>query len=225
MNFFGHAWVAGWFSQREPFVLGAMLPDFASVLGVAPPTSRDPELSAGIELHHQTDHAFHETVVFQGLEQRARAALAGVGVRKGARRALAHVGVEFLIDAELVRRAPGWRGFGLALRYGSSGHCGAALTWRPRAPGDTSQRLIRLCSRLASIELPSDPPRIAARLVAALSARPRLQLQAQEVPLVEAWLAECAPEVQESLGQLLAELAHELAAPSAMDSPSATGTP
>ena len=24
MNFFGHAWIAGWFSQQEPFVLGAM---------------------------------------------------------------------------------------------------------------------------------------------------------------------------------------------------------
>jgi hypothetical protein len=213
VNFFGHAWVASWFSASDPFVLGAMLPDFASVLGVAPPTSSDPELSAGIDLHHQTDHVFHETAVFQGLEQRARSALAGVGVSKGARRALAHVGVEFLIDAELVRRAPAWRGFALALRYGSSARCGAELTWRQRAPGDTSQRLSRLCSRLAAVETPSDSTRIAARLVAALSGRPRLQLQVEEVPFVEAWLVECAPEVQASLDPLLAELAQELGAP------------
>ncbi|MEY4548632.1 MAG: hypothetical protein RL685_4827 [Pseudomonadota bacterium] len=222
VNFFGHAWVAAWFSASEAFALGAMLPDFASVLGVAPPTSSDPELSAGIDLHHQTDHVFHETHVFQGLEQRARSALAGVGVSKGARRALAHVGVEFLIDAELVRRAPGWRGFTLALRYGSSERCGAELTWRQRAPGDTSQRLSRLCSRLAAAEPSSEPTRIASRLVAALSSRPRLRLQAEEVPFVEAWLEECAPEVQGSLDELLAELAHGLGA--ARGTPPAPGT-
>lgn len=210
MNFFGHAWVAGWFSEREPFVLGAMLPDLASVLGVAPPTSRHAELSAGIELHHRTDRAFHEAEVFQGLEQRARAALAGAGVSKGARRALAHVGVEFLIDAELVRRAPGWRGFAQALRYGSSAGCGAALDWRPRTPGDASARLARLCSRLAAVEPPSELTRIAARLVAALSARPRLSLRVEELPLVQAWLAECAPEVHASLEPLLEELRFDL---------------
>lgn len=206
MNFYGHAWVAGWFSEREPFVLGAMLPDFASVLGLAPPASRHAELSAGIELHHQTDRAFHQTAVFQGLEQRARTALAGAGVSKGARRALAHVGVELLIDAELVRRAPGWSGFARALRYGSSSGCGAQLEWRPRAPDDASEQLARLCSRLAAVEPQSDVTRLAARLVAVLSGRARLALRAEEIPHVQAWLAECAPEVGTSLEQLLDEL-------------------
>jgi hypothetical protein len=183
-----------------------MLPDFASVLGVAPPTSRHAELSAGIELHHQTDRAFHQTAVFQGLEQRARGALAGAGVSKGARRALAHVGVELLIDAELVRRAPGWAGFAEALRFGSSAGCGEVLDWRPRTPGDASERLARLCSRLAGVEPPSDVARIAARLVAALSARPRLSLRAEEEPVVQAWLADCAPEVAASLEQLLHQI-------------------
>lgn len=187
-------------------MLGAMLPDFASVLGLAPPTSHHSELSAGIDLHHQTDRAFHQTEIFQGLEQRSRAVLAAAGVSKGARRALAHVGVEFLIDAELVRRAPGWSGFAHALRYGSSAGCGAQLQWRPRTPTDASERLARLCSRLAAVEAPRDVERIAARLVATLSARPRLSLHAQEVPLVQEWLAECAPEVGTSLEQLLAEL-------------------
>jgi hypothetical protein len=206
VNFFGHAWVAAWFSEREPFVLGAMLPDFASVLGVAPPTSRHAELSAGIQLHHQTDRVFHDTAVFQGLEQRARAALAGAGVSKGARRALAHVGVEFLIDAELARQAPDWSGFTLALRYGSSAGCAPELEWRPSTPGDTGERLARLCARLAAVEPPSDVARVAARLLAALSGRPRLRLQAEEMPLVRAWLAECAPEVSASMGPLLEEL-------------------
>jgi hypothetical protein len=213
VNFFGHAWVAAWFCEREPFVLGSMLPDFASVLGVAPPRSRHVELSAGIELHHQTDRIFHETAVFQGLEQRARAALAAAGVGKGARRALAHVGVEFLIDAELARRAPDWSGFAQALRYGSSAGCAPELEWRSSTPADTGQRLARLCARLAALEPPSDVVRVAARLVAALSARPRLRLHAEEVPLVQAWLEECAPEVSASLEPLLGELRSGLQSP------------
>ncbi len=212
MNFFGHAWVAAWFSEREPFLLGSMLPDFASVLGVPPPASRHAELSAGIELHHRTDRAFHDSHVFQSLEQRARAALAGAGVSKGARRALAHVGVELLIDAELTRRAPDWSAFALALRYGSSPACGAQLEWRASTPGDTGERLARLCSRLASAERATDRASIAARLIAALSARPRLALRAEEAPAVHAWLGECAPDVSAGLEPLLAELRRALAA-------------
>lgn len=187
-----------------------MLPDFASVLGVAPPTSRHAELRAGIELHHQTDRAFHQTAVFQGLEQRARVVLADAGVSKGARRALAHVGVELLIDAELVRRAPGWSAFAQALRYGSSAGCGEALEWSPRTAGDASERLARLCSRLAAAEPPGDVTRIAARLVAALSSRPRLSLRAEEVPVVQAWLAECAPDVAAGLEPLLHQIRLDL---------------
>jgi hypothetical protein len=210
MNFFGHAWVAGWFSQQGPFILGAMVPDFASALRLAPPTSTHPELEAGIRLHHETDRVFHDNGVFQELEQGARATLTAAGLSKGARRALAHVGVEFLIDEQLERRSPEWSGYDLALRFGSSDACRSQLHWRSDG---VSERFAALCSRLASRAKRSDTPKLAYRLVACLAGRPRLELQPEEVPLLEPWLTEWRPKVAARLGELLAELARELDAP------------
>jgi hypothetical protein len=208
MNFFGHAFVAGWLSEREPFILGAMLPDLASVLRVSVPTSSLLELSAGIEFHHATDRAFHAAEVFRALEQQARLSLAAAGLPKGARRALAHIGVEFLIDAELAGRAPGWTGYVDALRFGSSDACGSCLRW---AGAGLSQRFATLCLRLgAATTGGADTGLLVQRLVAALAGRPRLELQPEQVPLLGPWLGECRPEVARGMPELLAELAREL---------------
>src|SRR4029453_12839315 len=107
----------------------------------------EPELEAGIRLHHQTDRVFHETGAFRELEQDARSSLSEAGVAKGARRALAHVGIEFLIDAELERRAPAWQGYDLALRFGSTAACRQALRW---AGADVGPRLTTLCQHLTA---------------------------------------------------------------------------
>ena len=64
MNFFGHALVAerdeatrG--AVRAEFVLGSMLPDFASMLRLRPPRATSATLEAGLRFHHRTDAAFH----------------------------------------------------------------------------------------------------------------------------------------------------------------------
>lgn len=216
VNFFGHAWVAGWFSGREPFILGAMLPDLANVLRAAPPAARHAELDAGIRLHHETDRVFHDSQVFRALERRSSSELRSAGLPKGPRRALAHIGVELLIDAELAARAPEWLGYSRALRYGATVPCGERLEW---AAEGTGQRFASLCARLASVA-PSaaDTPRIAQRLAAALAGRPRVALQPGDVPLVERWLDACRPEVAASISALLAELAGALgASPAALE--------
>jgi hypothetical protein len=213
MNFFGHAVVAGWFSEAEPFVLGSMLPDFANVLGVRPPRSQHIEVRAGIELHHETDRVFHDCEAFRELEDTARSSLAAAGVSKGARRALAHIGVEFLIDAELSRRAPGWKGYASALRYGMSESCGGALEWRSGDGHPMSRRLAGLCSRLAaSSGFSADARVLARRLLGVLAGRPRLALEPEELPHVESWLAEHAPRVVALTPQLLGELGRGLRA-------------
>jgi hypothetical protein len=210
MNFFGHAWVAGWFSERAPFILGAMLPDFASALGVAAPTSRHPELEAGIRLHHQTDRAFHQAAAFRELEQGGRAWLSEAGVAKGSRRALAHVGVEFLIDAELSRRSPTWQGYDVALRFADSTACHDELHW---GDASASERLTALCQRLAAASRDTDSRRLASRLAATLAGRARLALSSDDARRVEPWLVECRPKVAALLPSLLAELTRELGAP------------
>jgi hypothetical protein len=210
VNYFGHAWVAAWFSGKSPFVFGAMLPDFANILGVAIPTSRHPELEAGIRLHHETDRVFHDAKTFRELELGALATLGAAGLPKGARRALAHVGVEFLIDAELDRHAPSWGGYAAALRFGASVSCSSELCWRDV---DMNEPLAVLCQRLAMSERPSLHRRLATRLVQTLASRPRLALEPDHVPLVEAWLGECQPLVAARLPSLLVELARGLGAP------------
>jgi hypothetical protein len=224
MNFFGHAWVAAWFcADSEPFLLGSMLPDLASALRTAVPGSRHAELAAGIRLHHETDRVFHATSTFQSLELRARLGLTAAGLSKGPRRALAHIGIEFLIDDELgpsdERRAVIGR-YAAALRFGANGACRALLHWRNTVDAD---RFAHLCQRLAAhatqpqakhpSPLQEADRRLAARLVACLAGRPRLELQPREEAALEPWLAACRPAVAAATPSLLGELARGLEAP------------
>jgi hypothetical protein len=235
MNFFGHAWVAAWFSNSEPFLLGAMLPDLASALRTAVPGSRHAELAAGIRLHHATDRVFHATATFQSLEHRARVGLSAAGLSKGPRRALAHIGVEFLIDDELgpssERRAV-IGAYAAALRFGAHSACRPLLHWSNALDAD---RFAHLCHRFAAhadaahaeaahtpaAQTPAAPAsprhdadrRLAARLIACLAGRPRLELQPREEAALEPWLAACRPAVAAATPSLLSELAGGLDAP------------
>jgi len=236
MNFFGHAWVAAWFCvnsaarDSEPFLLGSMLPDLASALRTAVPGSPHPALAAGIRLHHATDRVFHATSTFQSLEHRARLGLSAAGLSKGPRRALAHIGIEFLIDDELgpsdARRAV-VACYAAALRFGAHSACRPLLHWSNTHDAD---RFAHLCRRLAAhaeaahaeaahaeaspaSSRPDADRRLAARLIACLAGRPRLELQPREEAALEPWLAACRPAVAAATPSLLGELASGLEAP------------
>jgi hypothetical protein len=231
MNFFGHAWVAAWFSECEPFLLGSMLPDLANALRSAVPRSSHDQLCAGIRIHHETDRVFHATDAFQALEHHARRSLGAAGLSKGPRRALAHIGVEFLIDDELgTHGAPGARHLALsryigALAFGGSRACRSMLHWSNTSDAD---RFALLCSRLAlassavSTATPSTGGHpeadrlLAARLIACLAGRPRLELHPSEEAALEPWLAECRPAVAAATPGLLVELSRGLEAPASM---------
>ena len=88
MNFFGHALIAqrdeatrG--SIRAEFVLGAMLPDFASMLRTRPPSATLDALREGVSFHHQTDDAFHGSQSFLEFSRRASSFLSDSGVPRG----------------------------------------------------------------------------------------------------------------------------------------------
>ena len=211
MNFFGHAWIAGWFSQHEPFVLGAMLPDLANMLRVPAPASEHPAVAAGIGLHHETDRAFHGSAAFVTLERGALQTLSALGFPKGARRALAHVGVEFLIDEQLALEAPAWSGYHSALEFGASEASRGLLGWG--SPED-ERRFALLCRRLAALsQLRDGIPALVQRLFGTLAGRPRLALGAEYAPRLEAWLMAAAPQVSQRLPELLAELERALQPP------------
>jgi acyl carrier protein phosphodiesterase len=103
VNFFGHATVALWSSDEPLFVLGSMLPDLVGMAGLRLPRGPfPPALARGIELHHRTDEAFHADPLFLALTQRTLDELTAQGVPRGPARAVAHVGIELLLDGELL---------------------------------------------------------------------------------------------------------------------------
>ena len=82
MNFFGHALLAQRHKEasgeldalgavRPEFVLGAMLPDFASMLRTRPPEATLDSVRAGLTFHHRTDDAFHGCRSFLEFSQQA----------------------------------------------------------------------------------------------------------------------------------------------------------
>src|SRR5450432_473724 len=83
-------------------VLGAMLPDFLSMCSARPTCIDDAVVTAGIELHHATDAAFHRLASFTGLVRELSEQLAAAGVSRGPMRGVSHVAVELILDGTLI---------------------------------------------------------------------------------------------------------------------------
>jgi len=170
VNFFGHAAVASWSSQTAATVLGAMLPDFATMSGARlhPEGPHEPPLATGIDLHHATDATFHRLPVVTGLMRELDARLADGGCARGPRRAVAHVGVELLLDGVLVDEPAYREAYAAGLTHDPT------ATWRD--PADPA-RITRLLERLRAHGIPEDlrdPAAITHRLGRMLAHRPLL---------------------------------------------------
>lgn len=202
MNFIGHATVALWRSAEPAYVLGSMLPDFASMAGTRLVRAELPDdaLGHGIALHHRTDDAFHGHPWFTALVQDTLDALAAAGVPRGAARAVGHVGVEMLIDGELLRRAA------VADAYTAALAAEAAPAFVDAAG---AQRWHALRARLLAHGPPydyRDPERVLLRLTHVLARRPRLALDAPARDRVRAALPGLQARVIDGLDPLLAQL-------------------
>lgn len=212
VNFIGHATVALWTRSEPTFVLGSMLPDFASMVGVrlartseGGPETSEP-LTQGIALHHRTDEVFHAAPAFTRLQQETLDALTEREVPRGAARAVGHIGVEMLIDGELVRAPEVASAYLEALE--------AAREARPpfRAEGDR-ERFEALRRRLLAFGPPrdyADVDAVLARLSHVLRPRPRLALDARSLPIVRQLLPTLQQKVIVALPALLADLREAL---------------
>lgn len=186
MNFLAHASVA---LRIDPgadpkTVLGAMLPDFASMSRARLALAADPAVSDGIALHLATDDVFHGAPEFLALYTRGIDALEALGVGRGAARAVAHVGTELLLDGLLLGDPALDAAYleAVALPIAPLG-----LSFRSGA-----ERFEALFARLTEHGLPEDyrsPERVALRLEQILARRPRLALapgdRARIVPFLE----------------------------------------
>lgn len=189
MNFIGHLHVARWHNEEPAFALGAMLPDFAGMARVRLGQLGDARMQAGVALHHRTDEAFHRQPAFLELMQETQIALAERGVPRGPARAVGHIGVEMLIDGELVHEANNGQAYLSALEQASRVEADQAL--RP----ETRDALGLLQRRLVTYGIPYDyrnTEAVVMRLTRALSGRPLLALSAADARIV----GEVLPEIQ-----------------------------
>jgi len=185
MNFFGHAAVAAWRSGDPSFVLGAMLPDFASMIRARPPETLGARLSAGVAFHHATDELFHDVVAFRELCGEGFEQLSAAGLARGSARAVAHVGVEILLDGVLADERAARRAYLTAI--GEAAARPEACVWQSALEARAFRDLIAAMQARGVSRQHTSPAVVALRVERALAGRPRLALQQRELPAVEAW--------------------------------------
>lgn len=209
MNFFSHAAIAGSYSTEPLFVFGAMLPDFVSMVRARPPIVHEHTLEAGVRFHHATDAVFHELPHFRELCAWSRDVLAARGVPRGPSRALAHVGVELLLDAYLSQNAAATSAYLTALAAGADAGSSGRVQFRSDDEAERFAHLARVLSK-RGVSAGAPPELLLSRLKNTLAGRPRLAVPPSAEPHVLEWVEQASTRVVASAEPLLAELHAEL---------------
>jgi len=207
VNFIGHLHLSRFHSTDPAYALGAMLPDFASMARVKLGRVGNARIRAGIALHHRTDAAFHGQPLFVSLMRETETALAEQGVTRGPARAVGHVGVEMLIDGELVHDRDNGEAYLLALAQTERLERDEGLS------PETRTNLARLHQRLAIYGVPYDyrnTEAVVTRLTRALSGRPMLALSPEEARIVGRVLPEIQRRVVVTVESLVDAVRHAL---------------
>ena len=206
VNFFGHAVVASWTTRSPAFLLGAMVPDFCSIVRARLREVTHDELAAGVAHHHAIDAIFHDAPTFLDLCALGVSDLTALGVERGSARAVAHVGTELLLDGCLVLGDAPHEQYLEALAHARSERLGACLVFRriEHAP-----RFHHLVGRLEDWGIPKDygdPAFVADRVAGALRGRPRLRLSDEDEVRVREWMATAQRRVVARAPALLTEV-------------------
>jgi len=215
MNFFGHALLA----QRDEatrgairaeFVLGAMLPDFATMLRARPPLATLAALSAGVWFHHRTDDAFHGSTSFLEFSGRASRFLSERGVSRGTARAVAHVGVELLLDAAFAGESGANEAYLSAIACATTAQVHGYIQWQT---SDASERFRHLCHNLQARGRFQENPEselVAERLRRILADRPRLAMDDHGLSVVREWVESARSQITSGAPELLREVEQRL---------------
>ena len=215
MNFFSHAWVArrdeatrG--SIRAEFVLASMLPDFASMLRTRPPSASLDALEAGLAFHHRTDDAFHGSQSFLEFSHHASLFLHDRCVPRGTARAVAHVGVELLLDSEFAKESGANEAYLSAIDCALTERVLSHIHWQT---SDARERFQHLCRNLQSRGPLRENPAaelVAQRLRNILQDRPRLAMDDRGQSVVREWVSSARPLIVAGAPQLLREVEQRL---------------
>jgi hypothetical protein len=206
LNFVGHAHFARRLDRAPRFVLGAMLPDLASMAGIRLGRQEEALLASGVKDHHLVDDVFHAAPTFCRLQAEAASELGERGLGWGSARAVAHVAPELFLDGLLLEEDATLDLYREAIEEGGRADTLAAI--RFHAEGHT--RFASLHRRLTSYGPPHgyrDPAFVGDVLVRILRERPRLALRPEDVPVLDDLLPRLQRRVLDAAPALLAEVA------------------
>jgi hypothetical protein len=201
MNVLGHASVAlAWGGDDPAFVLGAVLPDLASMVGVRVDRSRLVGLVGdGMRCHIDADAIFHDHPEFRAGSAALRRDLAEQGLDRGPVRAIGHAGWELLLDGTLVG-SPAEAAYWRALDVGER-----ALDAIDGPGHDRWLGFLGYRGRLGTLRY-DDPPWVAERLHDLLARRPRLRFSREALPAVANVLGAHAGQVAAVAPRVLAAI-------------------
>lgn len=210
MNFFGHSVLAVRRSVDPAFVLGSMLPDFATMIRARPPGTEHADIESGMQFHWRTDEVFHRSPAFRALTHQAVVWLSSRGVRSGSALAVAHVGVEVLLDAALSGDERAQRAYRAALEGAAREELGRYVSWASEAQRDRFDTLRERLLGRGAITDDIAPETVAERLRSALADRPRLSLDDTSVQAVRDWARVARADISASAIPLVQHLAAQL---------------
>jgi len=216
VNFLAHTSVAlatgGADAAADPsYLLGAALPDLASMAGVRLNRARpDGPVGAGLRCHIVADAVFHAHPAFRDGARAIGAALMQDGLRRGPARAVGHAGWELLLDGALVGSEVE-AAFHRAFATSREVDVAAAIAGpdRPRWSGFLArwERASRASGTGAPVRLRYDDPGwVADRLHAMLANRRLLAFPSEDVPTVRRVLTAHAPPIADVAGRVLADV-------------------
>ncbi len=194
------------------FLIGSALPDFAAMGRFRlTETAEVASVRAGIDFHHRTDDLFHSHPWFRENSNRVEADLEAAGIPRGAAMACGHVGVELLLDGQLLDENDDLRASvdGATLSLADPDFGLKDLVEEDRGP-DWSDHL----AKIRDWPLPDDyrsPEGVAGRLERILSRRPRLAFDRSQCAVVASVLGRNQPALETGAGELIDDLDRQLA--------------
>ena len=217
MNFFGHAALAASHFAAEPklqgqrelatLCLGAMLPDFIGMLRLTRPTLSDPVLARGVAFHHRTDEVFHDLPSFHRLSRQAFAWLSERQLPRGPARAVAHIGIEMLLDEVLASDAHARDAYRAALEMPLA----PLMTFSVQSDAERLAGLQKALLGRGATERAPAAELVAERIVRTLANRPRLATDQAGQLLLGDWVATTRPRVAAEAPEVLGTLRQQLA--------------
>lgn len=204
VNYLGHVAVALATGRREPdFVLGAALPDLASMVGVRiDRASLPPAVADGVACHLAADTAFHDHHAFRSGAAALRHDLRVAGLPTGPRRAIGHAGWELLLDGSLV-------GTDTEVAYREA-LIGAGAVAASVAPAHRTRWAAMIGGGAPPRLRYDDPAWVTDRLVTMLARRPRLAVPHGAAPIITATLTAHVDAVVAASAALLDDVAATL---------------